>query len=226
MTDEYDPQAQMQAIDKQVGAWFDAFVSSSQYQRLSEIERDKAPGIVRFFAEFSFRYIGAAPEQWSRGVLTECCLEILPGKMSAEIAFFQAVTPVLSAFFDFLAARNLLSNAGNLSKLVAGLSDDIVAASQDERNWGPSKAFIMAAERAGVDTCDADALRRFMIEYNLRQVARMEAARTGSRPRPRSMTGSSVPVHPSEVKPGRNDPCPCGSGKKYKRCCGAANHRS
>jgi tetratricopeptide (TPR) repeat protein len=22
------------------------------------------------------------------------------------------------------------------------------------------------------------------------------------------------------VKPGRNDPCPCGSGKKYKRCCG------
>jgi uncharacterized protein len=25
-------------------------------------------------------------------------------------------------------------------------------------------------------------------------------------------------------KPGRNDPCPCGSGKKYKKCCGAALH--
>ena len=24
-----------------------------------------------------------------------------------------------------------------------------------------------------------------------------------------------------EKKVGRNDPCPCGSGKKYKRCCGA-----
>ncbi len=24
-----------------------------------------------------------------------------------------------------------------------------------------------------------------------------------------------------EKKPGRNDPCPCGSGKKYKKCCGA-----
>lgn len=22
-------------------------------------------------------------------------------------------------------------------------------------------------------------------------------------------------------RPGRNDPCPCGSGKKYKKCCGA-----
>lgn len=25
----------------------------------------------------------------------------------------------------------------------------------------------------------------------------------------------------SAAKPGRNDPCPCGSGKKFKKCCGA-----
>jgi uncharacterized protein YecA (UPF0149 family) len=24
---------------------------------------------------------------------------------------------------------------------------------------------------------------------------------------------------------GRNEPCPCGSGKKYKRCCGGAGRR-
>jgi Predicted metal-binding protein related to the C-terminal domain of SecA len=24
-----------------------------------------------------------------------------------------------------------------------------------------------------------------------------------------------------DKEPGRNDPCPCGSGKKYKKCCGA-----
>ncbi len=24
------------------------------------------------------------------------------------------------------------------------------------------------------------------------------------------------------VEPGRNDPCPCGSGRKYKNCCGRA----
>jgi len=29
---------------------------------------------------------------------------------------------------------------------------------------------------------------------------------------------SKAPSHP---KAGRNDPCPCGSGKKYKKCCGA-----
>ncbi len=25
----------------------------------------------------------------------------------------------------------------------------------------------------------------------------------------------------AETKVGRNEPCPCGSGKKYKKCCGA-----
>ena len=25
----------------------------------------------------------------------------------------------------------------------------------------------------------------------------------------------------TEDKVGRNDPCPCGSGKKYKKCCGS-----
>lgn len=32
--------------------------------------------------------------------------------------------------------------------------------------------------------------------------------------------GSSVQVVRAQPKVGRNDPCPCGSGKKYKHCCG------
>lgn len=31
----------------------------------------------------------------------------------------------------------------------------------------------------------------------------------------------SIPVRRESPKVGRNDPCPCGSGKKYKQCCGA-----
>jgi len=29
------------------------------------------------------------------------------------------------------------------------------------------------------------------------------------------------PYRRKTSKVGRNDPCPCGSGKKYKKCCGA-----
>jgi preprotein translocase subunit SecA len=38
-------------------------------------------------------------------------------------------------------------------------------------------------------------------------------------------TGPTVavvePIHNRAPKVGRNDPCPCGSGKKYKKCCGS-----
>jgi hypothetical protein len=153
-------------------------------------------------------------------VLTECCLEILPRKMSAERSFFEAVAPVLSTFFDFLAARGLLPAAGRLSKAAAQLDKDIVAASQDQRNWGPAKAFIMAAEQAGVNTCDQAAMGQFLIQHNLRQIARVEAAQKAPRPRPSPVATPKTPV-PSQPKAGRNDPCPCGSGKKFKKCCGA-----
>ena len=34
------------------------------------------------------------------------------------------------------------------------------------------------------------------------------------------------PVRTASQKVGRNDPCPCGSGKKYKKCCGAGTDSS
>jgi hypothetical protein len=40
------------------------------------------------------------------------------------------------------------------------------------------------------------------------------------------MVGGGITEKPQQVirreKIGRNDPCPCGSGKKYKKCHGAA----
>ena len=33
---------------------------------------------------------------------------------------------------------------------------------------------------------------------------------------------SPAPYNAASKKVGRNDPCPCGSGKKFKKCCGAA----
>ena len=36
----------------------------------------------------------------------------------------------------------------------------------------------------------------------------------------RCRLGSAIPPG---AKPGRNDPCPCGSGKKFKRCCGGVD---
>ena len=48
-----------------------------------------------------------------------------------------------------------------------------------------------------------------------------EAARTGSCDDGRIGDGNQTAQRRSGEKVGRNDPCPCGSGKKYKKCHGA-----
>lgn len=40
---------------------------------------------------------------------------------------------------------------------------------------------------------------------------------------PEQVHRDTTPVRRETPKTGRNAPCPCGSGKKYKRCCGAAD---
>ncbi|MBO5374542.1 MAG: SEC-C domain-containing protein, partial [Clostridia bacterium] len=42
----------------------------------------------------------------------------------------------------------------------------------------------------------------------------------GAQGQQKSQAPAQKPVRVEKV--GRNDPCPCGSGKKYKKCCGAS----
>ncbi|MCP9456169.1 MAG: preprotein translocase subunit SecA [Nitrospira sp.] len=66
------------------------------------------------------------------------------------------------------------------------------------------------------------------------QAVRQEAERPApspplvTRPQPKLIlnraeetSAAPAPVHRADAKVGRNDPCPCGSGKKYKKCHGA-----
>ena len=52
--------------------------------------------------------------------------------------------------------------------------------------------------------------------------ARVSSAMPGAAPKPQATKGDSKPepVRRDAPKIGRNDLCPCGSGKKYKNCCG------
>jgi preprotein translocase subunit SecA len=45
-------------------------------------------------------------------------------------------------------------------------------------------------------------------------------ARAVSNDGPGEEPALSLPIHRETPKVGRNSPCPCGSGKKFKNCCG------
>ena len=66
-----------------------------------------------------------------------------------------------------------------------------------------------------------DTLRRlyFAVLVRQQQPERQEEERKMVTNHSDSASSAKKPVK-SDVKVGRNDPCPCGSGKKYKECCG------
>jgi preprotein translocase subunit SecA len=58
-------------------------------------------------------------------------------------------------------------------------------------------------------------IKKENIVVQRQQVARETSAIHGEAQRTRQ------PKKREATKVGRNDPCPCGSGKKYKKCCGS-----
>jgi preprotein translocase subunit SecA len=66
-----------------------------------------------------------------------------------------------------------------------------------------------------VDAVKRDAVR-YLFHVELAK-PKTEPQRVAANP-----TGNGAKKQAVSDKVGRNDPCPCGSGKKYKRCHGAA----
>ena len=54
----------------------------------------------------------------------------------------------------------------------------------------------------------------------LEQQRRMEAERLAQMQQLSHQAAAALAAQTGERKVGRNDPCPCGSGKKYKQCHG------
>jgi preprotein translocase subunit SecA len=88
---------------------------------------------------------------------------------------------------------------------------------------------VIAYQVEGYDMFEAltaeiqtDTVRMLMRVRPQEKMQRKEVAKiTGTSGGDLGDSGKQQPVVKKEKKVGRNDPCPCGSGKKYKKCCGA-----
>ncbi len=80
------------------------------------------------------------------------------------------------------------------------------------RNQGADESSAQAEARA------AEAKRQHEARVKA-EMARMQATRNAAMQAAAAERSKTMPVT-AEKKVGRNDPCPCGSGKKYKACHG------
>ncbi len=88
-----------------------------------------------------------------------------------------------------------------------------------------ASAFDSESEEPAKQEEKAESLKLESREKTIGDVfaSMMNQNRMAAGVRPVSSAGLRLPTStPPQAQPavGRNDPCPCGSGKKYKKCCG------
>jgi hypothetical protein len=193
-----------------------AFMKSPWARNLPADLLDNAYFITSRLLEYATTYEGVSPEELDEATLRAVLLDLFPRKISKEREFFAGVAPVTEAFLGWMASEGLLADAQPLMEAVRRWADEIVETAMDPGHWGPAKTQTMKALRAGVDVADESALQDFLYEQALQSLEQKASDQTDSAPLPRA-----TPIIEHATKIGRNDPCPCGSGKKYKKCCGS-----
>ncbi len=202
--EEYSEE-KLQEITNKVSRWIEDFKKSPGYLGLSQSQQDEAGFIIATFAELMYNYYELKPEKWNGKSLEECCIDLFPRKISAGIEFYEAVEPVLTTFFEFMQYNRLITNAKQLTIQLKKVSPQMIAIANNPANWGPAKQIMLGAFEEGIDPTDQEAINQYMMTYNQKMI--------------QNRNNNSIRT---VTKVGRNEPCPCGSGKKYKKCCGGA----
>ena len=148
----------------------------------------------------------------------ECCGPIIAGTAKADTA-----EALMRARYSSYVTGDVDFLRTSATKAVQAEFDE-----QASRAWSAAARWhgleIIKTERGGAG--DADGVVEFRALYtangefcNHHEVSQFVREAGEWKFADGELVGES-PVVREEPKVGRNDPCPCGSGKKYKKCCG------
>lgn len=176
------------------------------------------------YMDYAAQYFGATLATVTPGETAEILFDIFPRKVSVESERAQEIVAELRAFWQFLKRTRALKTADAILQMLTDEDADRLEADlADPSNFGMAKSFFMTGMNAGFDMTHQADLNRFLIAYNMSLLAgsASDEAKPRSTPRrqPPATLRRPVTIQRESRRVGRNEPCPCGSGRKYKKCC-------
>ena len=147
------------------------------------------------------------------------CRSLCVERLTAQLAQYSVQTPELNSFLvTALTALGAKEAAPLMERaFAAGRVDETI-----NGDWEDAQVELglkLRRERAPKPTALSELGRRFRAELGVPEPFMDEF---GNRSAPLAdPLAMFAPPEPAPAKVGRNDPCPCGSGKKFKKCCGA-----
>lgn len=214
-------------VHEQVIKYFEPVADEITDMYMTDDEGEMKVDVDAFNAELERKLL-----KEGTGLITEKMLSELPKHEISSLVYDTAVEQYeakvahaeeLGINFRKLEREILLSTVDR--HWMAHISNmDILRRGIGLRGYGQRDPFI-EYRREGFEMFDAmidtiqEATAVLLARIDPDQLLEVVKAQQQRRERAMERSRYSAPKT-AEKKPGRNDPCPCGSGKKYKNCCG------
>jgi hypothetical protein len=193
----------------------DTFSKSPEAQRV--IECFGGIGWFRSLLDFGLHRCGETVDTMTLSTVEEFLFDFAPRKISVNPEKSSAIIGELALFWEYLDRVYSLPAAKSIVEWLA--SDDLVARLHedlsDPSNYGMAKSMVMAGIAAGYDMTTEAGMAEFMLAHN-------QASLSARSPSHRAPHPANLPETRPQRRIGRNESCPCGSGKKFKKCCGGS----
>lgn len=147
----------------------------------------------------------------------------------ANSALWDDYLPKEQKIYEYILEEKVEKIEGTVKELAErfSMSEEYIAGFIDGINETQDPAINLenlSADTAVTVTIDFERLFRQMVEYkadHLYSLPQWKNIFTEDQLKVLYKNQKSSKTYVRETKVGRNEPCPCGSGKKYKKCCGA-----
>ncbi len=194
-TDDDYSDSSAELISEWVQKVIKEFEHSERFKDLTLSEQESCTFLLDIFFEYAYSYCLVGPGEINHDVIDEMMLDVMPRKISAVKETFEAFTPMIKQFLLWCEEKSYMENVKSICEHIQKRSQEMIARTQDPYYWGMAKSMLMGEA----------------IDLNIGNDYKTSAYTAGAL--------NNMTIKRNAPKIGRNDVCPCGSGKKYKKCC-------
>jgi len=195
---------EFQSVKDSINLWIPEFKLSEEFASLSPAEQEQADMVVIVFSQLMYVTFFMPPSRWDSEYSFKCAVDVMPVKLTAGDNYWITVENSLRQFMKFCSARGYVPMGEEIAKRLDGITESLMAPADDSGELQRMADNMLKRGLANAGD-ESNPLREFV---KLR----------GAEFRKLALQGKAGIISSA---PGRNEPCPCGSGKKYKKCCGA-----
>ena len=145
--------------------------------------------------------------------------KLLPREMVVDGDAARRLSQLVAAFLRFLHSTGRLQDPQPQLELLDKAAVEVPPQAEDANKWGFEKRLQIEARLNGFDLSTGEGVNEYA-EFLARRIHQREQAAEASTDRLDADPLNHTPFRRESPTDGRHDPCPCGSGKKYKMCCG------